>query len=80
MATFEITMDDEKIHQLLRGDRGMAVLLEPILNRILQAEMTEHLGAKPDEQTDDRRGYRNGFCERKLTTRVGTIELEVPRD
>ena len=32
------------------------------------------------EQTDDRRGYRNGTYQRKLTTRVGTIELEVPRD
>jgi len=80
MATIQIEIDDEKIHQLLRGDRGMAVLLEPILNQILQAEMTEHLGAEPDEQTDDRRGYRNGSYERKLTTRVGTIELEVPRD
>ena len=58
----------------------MAVLLEPILNQILQAEMTEHLGAEPGEQADDRRGYRNGSYQRKLTTRVGTIELEVPRD
>ena len=78
MATIEIKIDDEKIQQLLQGDRGMAVLLEPILNQILQAEMTEHLKAKPGEQTDDRRGYRNGTYERKLTTRVGTIELEVP--
>jgi len=58
----------------------MAILLEPILNQILQAEMTEHLGAEPGEETDDRLGYRNGSYERKLTTRVGTIELEVPRD
>jgi len=58
----------------------MAVLLEPILNQILQAEMTEHLGAEPGEQTNGRRGYRNGTYERKLTTRVGTIELEVPWD
>jgi transposase-like protein len=42
--------------------------------------MTEHLKAEPGEQTDDRQGYRNGTYERKLTTRVGTIELEVPRD
>ncbi len=80
MATFEIEIDAEKIHELLQGDRGMAVLLEPILNQILQAEMTEHLKAEPGEQTDDRRGYRNGSYERNLTTRVGTIELEVPRD
>ena len=80
MATIEIEIDEQKIHQLLQGDRGMAVLLEPILNQILQAEMTEHLKAEPGEETDDRRGYRNGTYERKLTTRVGTIELEVPRD
>jgi transposase-like protein len=80
MATFEISIDDDKIQELLEGDRGMAVLLEPILNQILQAEMTDHLGTKPGERTDDRSGYRNGSYQRQLTTRVGTIELEVPRD
>lgn len=80
MATFEISIDDEKIQELLQGDRGMAVLLEPILNQILQAEMTDHLGAEPGQRTDQRRGYRNGSYQRQLTTRVGTIELEVPRD
>ncbi len=29
MATIEIEIDEQKIQQLLRGDRGMAVLLEP---------------------------------------------------
>ncbi len=80
MATFEITIDDEKIQDVLRSDQGLAVLLEPVLNQMLQAEITEHLGAEPGERTSDRRGYRNGSYERKLTTRVGTIELEVPRD
>ncbi len=80
MATIELTIDDEKIQEMLRGDRGMAVLLEPILNQILQAEMTDHLGASPEERTDDRQGYRNGSYKRQLTTRVGRLELEVPRD
>ena len=80
MATFEITIDDEKIQELLHGDRGMAALLEPILNQIMQAEMTDHLGASPEERTDDRQGYRNGSYKRQLTTRVGRLELEVPRD
>ncbi len=35
MATIEIEIDDEKIQELLHGDRGMAVLLEPILNQRL---------------------------------------------
>ena len=49
--------------------------------------ITEVVSESEDERfelygdlTDDRRGYRNGTYERKLTTRVGTIELEVPRD
>ena len=55
MATFEITIDDEKIQDLLRSDQGMAALLEPILNQLLQAEMTEHLQAEPGEQS---KGYQ----------------------
>jgi len=58
----------------------MAALLEPILNQLLQAEITEHLRAEPGERTTDRRGWRNGSYKRQLTTRVGTLELEVPRD
>ncbi len=30
MATFEISIDDEKIQELLRGDRGIAALLDPM--------------------------------------------------
>jgi len=81
MATFEMEIPDEKIQKMHEGDRGgIAVLLEPILNQILQAEMTDHLGAESGERTDSRSGYRNGTYQRKLTTRVGTLELEVPRD
>jgi transposase-like protein len=58
----------------------MAALLEPILNQILQAEMINHLGAGPEERTDERQGYSNGNYRWKLTTRVGTLELKVPRD
>ena len=62
------------------GDKGAEVLLEKVMNEVLQAEMTEHLGAEPGERTDGRRGYRNGSYERKLTTRIGSLKLEVPRD
>ncbi|WP_423824836.1 transposase [Salinibacter ruber] len=46
----------------------------------MRAEMTEHPRGEPGEQTKDRCGYRNESYERRLTTRIGTIELEVPRD
>lgn len=80
MAHLELTLSDEQIQEALFGDRGMAVLMEAVLNQVLQAEMSAHLGAESGERTDARRGYRNGSYERQLTTRVGTLELEVPRD
>jgi putative transposase len=80
MATLEITLDDDQLQNLLRSDDRLQQLLEAMLNQLLQAEMTEHLQAEPQERTDERRGYRNGSYRRGLTTRVGTLELEVPRD
>ena len=53
--------------------------MEKVFNRILQAEMSDHLGAGRYERSEDRTGYRNGSYERQLTTRVGQLTLEVPR-
>ena len=80
MTQVQVTFDEETLRKVLLGDKGAEVLLEKVMNEILQAEMTEHLGARPGEQTDERRGYRNGSYERTLTTRVGSLNLEVPRD
>lgn len=50
------------------------------LQRFLEAEMTEHIGAAPHERTEARRGHRNGSKPRQLKTRVGTLQLAVPQD
>jgi len=42
--------------------------------------MTEFLGAGPSERTGERRGYRAGYYGRSWITRVGKLELRVPRD
>jgi len=80
MADLQFTIPAEKIQAMLFGERGMEVLTEELFNQLLQVEMTEHLGASPGEQTKKRRGYRNGSYKRRLTTRVGSLDLEVPRD
>lgn len=51
-----------------------------VLEEVLEAEISEHLGAGPSERTEGRRGYRNGSYTRGLKTRVGEVELSVPRD
>jgi putative transposase len=50
------------------------------LQRFLETEMTEHVGAAPHERTDTRRGQRNGYKPRTLRTRVGALNLLVPQD
>ncbi len=55
-------------------------LVERVLQELLEAEMTEHIGAAPYERTTGRKGHRNGHKPRTLRTRVGTLNLLVPQD
>jgi putative transposase len=55
-------------------------IVERVLQEVLEAEMTEHIGATPHERTDARKGHRNGHKPRMLRTRVGTLNLLIPQD
>lgn len=55
-------------------------LVQSLVQEVLEAEMTECLGAAKGERTDGRRGYRSGYYPRTLVTRVGKLELRVPQD
>lgn len=46
---------------------------------LMELEVTRHVGAGRHERTAERTGQRNGYREREWDTRVGTIELRVPR-
>ncbi|NIP73878.1 MAG: IS256 family transposase, partial [Gammaproteobacteria bacterium] len=80
MAQLEVSIDRDEIQRVIQDDRGLAGLVEQVLNQLLEAEITQHLGAGPHERSPERRGRRNGHYRRVLTTRVGSIELKVPRD
>lgn len=70
-----------EIKELLLSDRDlMKELMRDALNEILNGEMTEVLQAACSERTDDRKGYRSGYYNRGLVTRIGKLELRVPRD
>ena len=81
MAQINITLNQDEILQLMSNDREGAFkkLFQESLNSFMKAESTEQLKAKPYERTDDREDSRNGFRERNLNTRIGTITLKVPR-
>src|SRR5580700_2119309 len=65
---------------LLSDEGGFRAVLESALQAVLEAEMTDALQAEKGERTQGRLGYRSGYYERKLVTRVGVLELRVPQD
>jgi transposase-like protein len=46
---------------------------------LMDLEVSQHLRAEKHERTAERTGQRNGYRPRQWDTRVGTIELQVPR-
>ena len=54
---------------------GVRVLTQALM----EVEVSQHLGADRHERTGERAGYRNGYREREWATRVGALDLRVPR-
>ena len=79
MAGYEINVGGELLPGLLTGQDGLAKLVEAVLNQVLEAQVTESLGAARHERSEERAGYRNGVRPRTLYTRVGPVTLRVPQ-
>lgn len=80
-ARKKISAKRAELEELLRSDGNfLKVLMKESLQEVLEAEMTEALGAASSERVEGRLGYRSGYYGRSLVTRVGKLELRVPRD
>jgi putative transposase len=79
MTHYQLTLDHETVQRLFGNSEQLRQLLEAVVNQVLEAQVSEHLQAEPYERTEERRGYRNGYKPRQLTTRVGTLALRVPQ-
>lgn len=64
----------------VNGDDALKGLLRHTIQQVLEEELTAFLNAEPYDRTEERRGYRNGYKPRVLKTRVGRLELMVPKD
>jgi transposase-like protein len=63
-------------------DPGVDVLREGVrvlAEAVMDVEVEQHVGAAPHARTLERTGQRNGYRDRAWDTRVGTVELRVPR-
>lgn len=80
-ARKKISAKRAELEELLKNDGNfLKVLMKESLQEVLEAEMTEALGAASSERAEGRLGYRAGYYGRSLVTRIGKLELRVPRD
>ena len=66
---------------LVGGEGLIARMLKPLMQELLDAEMTEHLGYPKHDASGNLTGNsRNGSYERALRGSDGNLRLDVPRD
>lgn len=61
------------------GEDFLRSVVEAVLERLMDYEVSNQLGAQRHERTDERSGYRNGYRERMLNTRLGRLDLRIPK-
>lgn len=77
----KLTPKLKEIKELLAEEEDyLRPLVGLVVQEVLEAEMSEVLGAQKGERTGGRMGYRSGYYVRNLVTRVGRLELRVPQD
>ncbi|MDN3519281.1 IS256 family transposase [Aquisalimonas lutea] len=54
-------------------------LVREVVHKLMDAEVTQHCGAERHERSEQRQDQRNGYRTRRWDTRVGSMELQVPR-
>ena len=66
---------------LAKQDGGdfLRAVAEAVLQLIMEADVEGLIGAGKHERSADRATWRNGYRERALDTRLGTLNLKVPK-
>lgn len=57
----------------------MRSLLQTMINALLSADADAVVGAEWGKPSPDRTAQRNGYRHRDLDTRVGTIDVQIPK-
>ena len=77
-----MTTAREAVEEMLRSEHG-DVLRESVafmVRELIEAELAQQIGAEHGERVPERRtAQRNGYRYRDWDTRVGTIELAIPK-
>jgi putative transposase len=72
---------EEVVRQVLRDEHGDVIResVRAVAQELMEAEVSELIGAQHGERTEDRATHRNGYRPRRWDTRAGEIELQIPK-
>ena len=82
MAELERMTADDVVRHLLEDKDGADLVRESLrwlVQQLMEAEVSELIGAARGERTDDRATWRNGYRPRRWDTRAGELELRIPK-
>ncbi len=82
MTQVHFTLNNEEVQSIIEHsvkDDVSKNILTTVFNQLMENQRTEYIQADDYERSESRQSQRNGYYERDFTTRVGTLELKVPR-
>jgi putative transposase len=71
----------EVVREVLRDEHADVIResVRAVAQELMEAEISELIGARHGERSEDRATYRNGYRPRRWDTRAGEIELQIPK-
>lgn len=79
--TSDGNLTEQSGQAFLLNDAGfLQEVVRRYVQKLLEVEMSEYVGAGRYERTEGRRGYRSGHRPRTLQTRLGELALAVPTE
>jgi transposase-like protein len=70
---------DKLVEEVKEAEDPIRAMAQLMADFLMEAEVTAKVGAEPHERSAERTTYRNGYRPRRWDTRVGTLELQVPK-
>ncbi len=82
MTHINFTLELEQVQELIEksGSNDLAKpMLTTILNQLMDKQRDEYVQVDDYVRNEQRQTQRNGYYQRSYTTRIGKLELNVPR-
>jgi putative transposase len=79
MAKMNGDVIEQLVQEVFKDRDGLKRLLETLLQATMQSEVSQHIGAERHQRSEGRTGHRNGLKPRKVNTRIGELDLQVPQ-